>query len=235
MIESPEENKMNRWLFYHSLAMLFAAVLVIIFRIPLILTAFALVSFIILLYMHRIFLAAFSPWGGPANLITLFRLLIVLTLPVLDIISGNITVLIAGILIVVLDGLDGFVARKTNNVTKLGARLDMETDALFILMLTFIHWVNDITGFWLVLAGIIKHLYILIIYLGGLVKYDNARTQIGPAIAFLLFIAVLFPLFTSDHIYMPVLIIAFILVMLSFTWSLIIAVKGKLNAISFDK
>lgn len=230
-----ENKKINNWVFFHSLAMLFAALLVIIFRIPLFIPVIALASFTLLLYIHSSFLATFSPWGGVANLITLFRFLMVLALPVLDVIFGNMPVLVAGIVIVALDGVDGFAARKTNTVTKFGSHLDMETDALYIFTLTFMHWLNDITGFWLVLAGIIKYLYILIINLGGLVKYNNARTRIGPAIAVLMFIAVLFPLFTSAELYKPVLYIAYVLVMLSFAWSLIIAVKGKLDFMTSDK
>ena len=37
-------------------------------------------------------------------------------------------------LAVILDGLDGWVARKTGRVTRMGARLDMETDALGLLV-----------------------------------------------------------------------------------------------------
>ena len=86
--------------------------------------------------------AAGDPVLGPANLVTLSRALL----------GGGVTALVVdrfaagdshvGVLVVLatvallLDAVDGQVARRTRTVSALGARFDMETDAFLILVLS---------------------------------------------------------------------------------------------------
>jgi phosphatidylglycerophosphate synthase len=54
-----------------------------------------------------------------------------------------------------LDGVDGRVARLTGSVTALGARFDMETDALLVLALSI--YVADATGWWVLAIGLARY------------------------------------------------------------------------------
>jgi phosphatidylglycerophosphate synthase len=56
-----------------------------------------------------------------------------------------------------LDAVDGSIARSTGSVSPFGARLDMEADALFILILSALLWRLDKTGAWVVAIGAMRY------------------------------------------------------------------------------
>ncbi len=58
-----------------------------------------------------------------------------------------------------LDLVDGWVARRTDTVSELGARLDMELDALLILVLSVLVAVS--LGPWVLLIGLMRYLFVL--------------------------------------------------------------------------
>ena len=97
---------------------------------------------------------------GAANRVTLVRTILV----------GSITALVAdptvregeiGVLVVlctvalVLDAVDGWVARRTGSVSPLGARFDMETDAFLILVLSA--HVAIMVGGWVLAIGLARY------------------------------------------------------------------------------
>ena len=61
----------------------------------------------------------------------------------------------------VLDGLDGWIARRLNIQSTFGAGFDMEVDAAFILILAVLVWEYDKVGAWVLLAGIMRYLFII--------------------------------------------------------------------------
>lgn len=99
---------------------------------------------------------------GPANRVTLLRLL--LTLAVLGLviwswIEGEVfrgPIVGLSLVVLVLDGVDGRIARRTGTVTSFGARFDMETDALLILVLSTL--LVGPLGWWVLLTGLARYL-----------------------------------------------------------------------------
>ena len=99
----------------------------------------------------------------PANQVTLARLLLTALL------AGWIgeplapalwtPALIAGV-ILALDGLDGWLARRGGWASAFGARFDMETDALLVLVLTALAWSLDKAGPWVIWAGLTRYLFL---------------------------------------------------------------------------
>jgi len=59
-----------------------------------------------------------------------------------------------------LDGVDGRLARSRGEVSAFGARFDMETDALLILVLALLAWQLGKAGPWIVLAGALRYLFV---------------------------------------------------------------------------
>ena len=53
----------------------------------------------------------------------------------------------------ILDLADGWVARRTGTATAVGARFDMEVDALLILVLSALVWRYGVTGPWVLPPG----------------------------------------------------------------------------------
>jgi len=56
-----------------------------------------------------------------------------------------------------LDGVDGWLARRTGLASEFGARFDMETDALLILALSVLVWRHDKAGAWVLACGLMRH------------------------------------------------------------------------------
>jgi phosphatidylglycerophosphate synthase len=64
-------------------------------------------------------------------------------------------------LILCLDGLDGFLARRLGQTSAFGARFDMETDAFTMLGLAFLVWAFDQVGGWVLLSGLMRYIFVV--------------------------------------------------------------------------
>jgi phosphatidylglycerophosphate synthase len=101
---------------------------------------------------------------GPANHVTTFRAALVAVTaglvgepPTIAVAWGAATL---GMSATVLDGVDGWLARRTSMSSAFGARYDMELDALLILVLALIAWQNGKAGAWIVLTGAMRYLFV---------------------------------------------------------------------------
>ncbi|MEU9242438.1 CDP-alcohol phosphatidyltransferase family protein [Streptomyces shenzhenensis] len=100
---------------------------------------------------------------GPANRVTLGRAILVggVTALVADSFESSPPVtLLVGLTAValILDGVDGKVARRTGTSTALGARFDMEVDAFLILVLSV--YVATLLGPWVLLIGAMRYAFV---------------------------------------------------------------------------
>ena len=104
------------------------------------------------------------PRFGVANVVTTSRLMLVALVGGLVLehrLPGRamLTVVLA-MLCIALDGVDGWLARRTRLSSALGARFDMETDALLILLLSTLVWRYDKAGLWVVACGLMRYLFV---------------------------------------------------------------------------
>lgn len=101
---------------------------------------------------------------GPANQVTIGRAaLVALLVGLAGEPQGVATALLAiglGLLAMLLDGLDGRLARRTGMASALGVRLDLETDALLVLALAVLAWDWDKAGAWVLLGGALRYAFI---------------------------------------------------------------------------
>ncbi len=58
-----------------------------------------------------------------------------------------------------LDAVDGWVARRTNSATELGARFDMEVDAFLLLVLSV--YVSQSLGVWVLTIGLMRYAFVV--------------------------------------------------------------------------
>lgn len=122
--------------------------------------------------VHGLFVCVALSWGmrrtgsaelGPADWVTLTRVILVgcvaalvadsFTRPVLPAVLVAIT-----IVALMLDGLDGQVARRTHTASELGARFDMEADAFLIFVLSA--YVARSLGWWVLAIGAMRYAYV---------------------------------------------------------------------------
>ena len=64
------------------------------------------------------------------------------------------------VLMALLDGTDGALARSTRMASTYGARFDMETDAAFILVLSILVWQEGKAGPWVLACGLMRYLFV---------------------------------------------------------------------------
>jgi phosphatidylglycerophosphate synthase len=63
----------------------------------------------------------------------------------------------AGLVVLTLDGLDGWLARRTKMASVFGARFDVEVDALLIQTLAILAWQEGKAGPWIMLSGLLRY------------------------------------------------------------------------------
>jgi phosphatidylglycerophosphate synthase len=125
----------------------------------------ALVGGAVLLWLAR---WSAGPTFGAANAVTLVRAVLVLLL--LAALGSAVTSALGWLLVAVaivavaLDGVDGALARGRGEQSDFGARFDMETDALLILVLAALVWQHDKAGAWVLLAGLLRYLFVAASY-----------------------------------------------------------------------
>jgi len=102
------------------------------------------------------------PGFGGANRVTLVRgLLVGLLIPCLLAPERHPWLpLLLGGLALALDGVDGPIARRTGTASQFGARFDLETDALTVLMLSALVAAEGRVGAWVLLSGALRYLYV---------------------------------------------------------------------------
>jgi len=102
---------------------------------------------------------------GAANRMTFLRaaLVVVLAACIGEAVGPGLAwcIIAMAILVLVLDGVDGRLARRDGTVSAFGARFDMEVDALLILVLAILAWQFDKAGAWVLAAGLMRYAFVL--------------------------------------------------------------------------
>ncbi|UFS66819.1 CDP-alcohol phosphatidyltransferase family protein [Paracoccus denitrificans] len=96
---------------------------------------------------------------GGCNAVTLLRAAITCALlaPLADGAAAGWAVAMAGLVALALDGVDGWLARRSGLVSGFGARFDMEVDAAFALTLALHVWLGTTLGPEVLLLGVLRY------------------------------------------------------------------------------
>lgn len=129
-------------------------------------------SFSVLLYRCR---QRWTPSGrfGPANTVSFLRLAGTAVLPWLA--PGQ--VVYWGLILFVMDGMDGWIARRTGLTGEFGEFFDKESDAFFMLMLCLLLYrLPEGFGPWILLPGMLRYLFVLFVKLARPPQPKERRT-----------------------------------------------------------
>jgi phosphatidylglycerophosphate synthase len=165
------------------------------------------------------------PWtrgelGTLANAVTLARIagcaLLPLVFPLLS--PVQFTLLLYALLLI--DALDGAIARRSGRTTPFGARLDLEADAFLTLMMCLILSNGGLVGPWILVAGLWRYVY------AGLVaavpvRGEEPRSRRGRAIAALLMLSLSSSFLLGPRWAPPAAALGTVLVSYSFVRSLL--------------
>ena len=167
-------------------------------------------------YYHRARWRVFGRWGGVANGLTGLRAGLLL-----GAVMGSdewplYIYLPIGIVILVLDGLDGYYARKYGTVSAFGDAFDKEVDALFVLTYGILMVDAHLIGSWIVLPGLLRYGYVI-----GLSFLERQPSPTGKSfrrqfVGMWLMGTWLSPFVLPPIVYQPALVFATAIVLLSF-------------------
>lgn len=152
-------DNLDSWMLWHSICLIIAALLASYLQW---IVVVPLVGSISMLYCVAIWLQTQRHFFnfGLANSITLMRLGILFLVPIWSSMQDEFFVAVV-VLFLLLDGVDGRVARARQEESEFGARFDMETDALAILFLCLgVHLYHGM-GFWILWLGLIRYAFVL--------------------------------------------------------------------------
>jgi phosphatidylglycerophosphate synthase len=107
-----------------------------------------------------------APGLGTANRVTLGRATLVLPVAALALQPAILTtggywwIIGVSTVAMVLDGVDGWVARRADTLSSFGARFDMELDALLMLALSVLVWESGKVGPWVIGIGALRYVFV---------------------------------------------------------------------------
>lgn len=154
-----QDRRLDHWARQHALILLLGTALAFLEHSGLLLAVMAGASFLALIRIGREPDQTLrSP--GWANAITLIRVFATLDLLVWPPENPETQILII-LTLMTLDGLDGWLARKTRTVSRLGAIMDVEADSLLTLTICFLLALKPTPGPFILAAALLRPLYVL--------------------------------------------------------------------------
>lgn len=178
------------FLFLHSICLV-CAVFVDLFYNQLLLTYLS-GGFLFSIYVFQNWksFTTYKKWGGIPNMITLTRLGLLFTTPFF---TETMELTLLSLVVISLDGLDGFFARKLNQVTDFGGKLDMEVDAYYCLLFSLLISSKYPELSWIIIGGLLRYLYKIITFMYSKSTFVEQKKKYARFIAGFYFVS--FPLF----------------------------------------
>jgi phosphatidylglycerophosphate synthase len=181
----------------------------------------AALSFGIYLVKLPVVLPSFPVWIGYPNWISLTRLIVILIAVSIHNSLSDVVLLIIFLSVILMDGLDGAVARRLKQTSKAGEYFDMEIDALFVFLLSCMHFMDQKLPVWIIIPGSMRYVYGVLFFWMKEPPKSKPGKKIRSTIAVLFFVSLLFPFFLNEEIYTPLMMFSSALIMISFGISIV--------------
>jgi len=155
-----------------------------------------------------------KPFGGYANWITFFRLLILIYVTTRFQTLDFTTIILIFVLNIVLDIIDGIVARYFKTESVFGLYFDMELDAFYVCLASLILYTENLTGSWIIWIGILRYLYTFLMVILNINIKSEPKQKFASLVAGILFWCLLVPFLNTKFNF--ILMLASALVVVSF-------------------
>lgn len=206
----------RKWSFFHSLTNIVGLLIIVLgignMNIWLIGVC---ITFTIYIWHIPEFTKKASSFLSYANWVTIFRLVIILALSFSFEKYDDIFLFIGFLIAILLDGVDGYLARKYNQSSPVGENIDMETDAFMVLLLSYIHYSNGYISWWILIPGGLR--YYSEIFVIKLRRGKDIPKKVRSTIAVIFFISLLSPFVLPKGISQFFLVMSSLAICLSFT------------------
>lgn len=164
-----------------------------------------------------------KPLGGYANWITFLRMLLLLFVAINFQNMAYHTIALYFAVNIVLDMIDGIVARKFKTASIFGLYFDMELDAFYVCLASIILYTEGLTGSWIIWIGLLRYLFTFLVVLLDIDIKSEPKQQFASLVAGALFWCLLIPFFNLQFNF--ILMLASTLVVVSFIKSFIFQLK----------
>lgn len=209
---------LSQWLNRHAAIMLLAAAVTVWIPSGSWIAIAAGLSFARLAYARRPWRA--PPYGGYANHLTAVRLALVLAAASLVTVLPSIWLWWLLAANVVGDVIDGYIARRTNQASALGAVFDREVDALFVLVAYLCLFLGGLSA-WVLIPGALPYLYRLAAVWRQDRRTPEHRERLAPLLAGANFLVLLLALRAPPDLQLGAVLLSTMLVAASFAASFI--------------
>lgn len=184
------QTRLVTWSEWHAMAMLIG-VGAIQFFLPIgYFSLWALASFAALIVYCRPFWTPNQTFGL-ANCITEFRLMGILLLMLVPNIA-NPWIIVVSIVILTLDGVDGFAARKLKLASEFGEYFDKEVDTLFMLALCLLLYTKGQFGTWILIPGLLRYVFVLYLKFANPPERKEYQSSFSKSIFFIMISTLIF-------------------------------------------
>ena len=155
----------------------------------------------------------------PPNLITFIRIIAILGVAAtFQWLTPFVTGLI-GLIILIADKLDGYLAQKYNMRSFFGAQFDQETDAFYISIFAFILYLNGYVGIWVLALGLLRYMNIITLVLFNQQHKPEPRFLGARLVATMVMIALLVPFVLPAWLYTPYVALSVVCLLFSFAYT----------------
>lgn len=219
MRDSSNRAQIEKWNSGHAIVMIVASAsaLFLVNLKCLILVAFF--SFAFFIFQNRTTLQSLKPFGGYAGWISTFRLIL---LGILFMFEFKYSLFVSGLTIVVcLDVIDGWIARKYEQSSLFGQYYDMEIDAFYVLLMCIWFYLFGGIDLWILVPGMLRYFYKLGIDILPKSNFKEEKKSYASTIAGIFFICLLVSLVLENPFREIVLAIGSLLIVFSFSMSAI--------------
>jgi len=209
---------------YHAWIMILATLVFMIFRSAEAFVSAVATSFLLFFLVNRSGWRHLGRVGGYANAFTLLRLVVLLALCIAHQYIHPYLITAIALLIIIGDGIDGYLARNFNAASAFGEYFDAETDAFFVLALGIIMLDRGMVGVWILLPGLMRYGYMIMLSFTKAPKHVKGSSFLRQLVGVWLMSAFMITFITQPEVYIPNLIIAIAMVISSFIvdfWALI--------------
>lgn len=184
---------MYRWIFWNAVAMLVAtACSMAIARVWPAIVIICISSSVLLISGYP-GIRHLTPPGGAANLVTLCRLLLLIFALLTYSTTGILWFVMIVVLVMILDGVDGYLARRLGQSTVVGEIFDMEVDTFLAIGLSLRICIDHPVSWWVMTAAILRYCFVILYrYLGWQEKVRPAMPE-AKVIAVVYFCTLLTP------------------------------------------
>jgi len=204
------------WNILNSAVLLAATGITLYFNNIRLLIAVGALSFIGFCITQIKFLSTVKPFGGYANWVTGFRLILILLGMAWYPYLGNLELFAILGFAVTLDVVDGWLARRFDHQSLFGMYFDMETDALYVLLVCVYLCLQGMVGVWIIIPGILRYVYRIFIFFMPKENYKEQKQRYAAFIAGSYFVILLLSVAWQNQIQQTALILGSLAIVGSF-------------------